>query len=347
MTGAETADPSRPPRSIRFGVLLPHWGKAATRARIVDQSRRIEALGFDSLWVRDHLVWRPHGMEGSDTTFVEPLLSLAAISSVTERITLGTAVLIPIRWPLKLAQNLASLSFLAGPRVIAGVGLGFSPSEFGAAGLDYERRVEITREMVEICRRVWSEDGVSFHGDVFHLEDITLKPRPVEMIPFWYGGGTRASVRRAIEYCDGWIPGRLPLDTLDDRLALLRGLTAETKRTLTIGTIPVMKIARTREEARAGVNVQALGVSSEGAKRWVLPKSGGFETIEDLEGLLICGSPEECVEQIQRFVDRGVDELVLDFRLQFDRFEETLDLVAERVLPAFEVRAPAEAARKG
>lgn len=333
-----TVGRTEPARSIRFGVLLPHWGKEATRARIVDQARRIETLGFDSVWVRDHLVWRPHGMEGTDNTFIEPLLSLAAISSVTERITLGTAVLIPIRWPLKLAQNLASLSFLAGPRVIAGVGLGFSASEFSAAGLDYERRTEITRETVEICRKVWSENEVTFHGEVFHLENITLKPRPVELIPFWYGGGTRASVRRAVAYCDGWIPGRLPLDTLDDRLALLRQLSAEANRRLTISTIPVMKIARTREEARAGVNVQALGVSSEGAKQWVLPKSGRFETIEDLEGLLICGSPDECVEQIQRLVDRGVEELVLDFRLQFDRFEETLDLVAERVLPAFELR---------
>ncbi|HEV2125494.1 MAG TPA: LLM class flavin-dependent oxidoreductase [Chloroflexota bacterium] len=332
------AQADRPRRSIRFGVLLPHWGKAATRARIVDQSRRIEQLGFDSVWVRDHLVWHPHGMEGSDTTFVEPLLSLAAISSVTERITLGTAVLIPIRWPLKLAQNLATLSFLAGPRVVAGVGLGFSASEFAAAGLRYEQRIAITRETVQICRQAWTQEVISFRGEAFQVDDVTLRPRPAESIPFWYGGGTRASVRRAIEYCDGWIPGRLPLDTLDDRLALLRRLSGESGRSLKIGNIPVMKIGRTREEARAGVNVHALGVSSEGAKNWLPPKSGSFETIEDLAGLLICGTPEECIEQIQQFVERGVDELVLDLRLQFDRFEETLQFVAERVLPAFEVR---------
>ena len=84
----------------RIGSAAAELGMWASRERLVGQSRRIEEMGFDSVWVRDHLIWHPHGMEGTDTTFIDPLLSLAAISSVTERIALGTAVLIPIRWPL-------------------------------------------------------------------------------------------------------------------------------------------------------------------------------------------------------------------------------------------------------
>ncbi len=320
---------------MRFGVLLPHTGSNATRERIVDYSRRLEQLGFDTVWVRDHLLWHPHGMEGTDITFVEPLLSLAAIGAVTEHIALGTAVLIPIRWPLKLAQNLASLSFLAGPRVIAGVGMGFSPSEFAAAGLSYEQREQVTRETVAICQRVWNEDDVSFQGEVFQFEHVSLKPKPVAPIPFWYGGGTRASVRRAVDFCDGWLPGRIPMATLDDRLALLRQLGEQAGKQMKAGAIPVMKIARTREEARRGIDIEALAGSSEGAKHWIKPPSGRFETVEDLSGILIAGSPEDCIEEIQKFADRGLDELVLDLRLQWDAYEEAIELIAERVLPAF------------
>ena len=319
---------------MRFGVLLPHAGSATTRERIVRQSQRIEELGFDSVWVRDHLVWHPHGMEGTDITFVEPLMALAAISAVTERLTLGTAVLIPIRWPLKLAQDLAALSFLAGPRIIAGVGMGSNPAEFAAAGLDHEQRAQITKEMVEICRRMWSEDDVSYQGEVFNFEHMSLKPKPQEPIPIWYGGSTRASVRRAVDYCDGWLPGRTPFATLDDRLALLRQLGQDAGKEMRTGAIPVVKIGRTHEEARRGIDVDALAGSSEGSRLWIKPPSGAFETIDDLGGLLICGDPDECVEQILEFVARGIDELVLDFRLQFDEFERVLELVAERVLPA-------------
>jgi alkanesulfonate monooxygenase SsuD/methylene tetrahydromethanopterin reductase-like flavin-dependent oxidoreductase (luciferase family) len=212
---------------MKIGVLLPHTGAHATRQRIVDQSLRLERAGFDSVWVRDHLVWHPHGMEGTDVTFVEPLLTLAVIGALTERLTLGTAVLIPLRWPLKLAQDLASLSYLVGPRLIAGVGMGFSPAEFAASGLQHDQRERITREIVEICRRVWSGDPVSYSGQVFRFDDVSIKPIPPGPIPFWYGGATRASVRRAVDYCEGWLPGRIPMATLDDRLRLLRELASE------------------------------------------------------------------------------------------------------------------------
>ncbi len=157
---------------------------------------------------------------------------------------------------------------------------------------------------------------------------------PSGEIPFWYGGATRASVRRAVDYCDGWLPGRIPMATLDDRLQRLRDLGAQAGKRMQAGAIPLVKIARTREEARRDVDFEALGASSEGAKYWIKPPSGRFATIEDFEGLLIAGSPEDCVEEIRKFEARGLDELVLDLRLQWDEYERAMDLIAERVLPA-------------
>lgn len=318
--------------SMKFGVLLPHFGKAASASRLIDGSRMCEELGFESVWVRDHLLWHPHGMEKAGLKFVEPLITLAAIAAVTKKMILGTAVLIPVRWPLKLSQDLASLSYMAGGRVIAGIGLGSTPAELTAAGLKGEERVEILRETVEICRLIWKENNASYKGKIFSFDDATIEPKPVEPIPFFYGGSTRASIRRVAEYCDGWIPGRVPMATFDDRLKYLRTLT---DRKITLGNIPIVCIEKERAKALANVNIEELAGSSEGSKHWIKPPSGRFETIEDLEGLLIAGNPDDCAKEIDKFRQREVEHLVFDLRLQYDRYEETLKLISEELLPRY------------
>ena len=320
---------------MRFGVLIPHFGEYASMENIIEASRRIEEMGFDSVWVRDHIIWKPHGMEGTNITFVEPFITLAAVGAVTKRIELGTAVLIPIRWPLKVAQNFASLSFLTGGRVVAGIGLGSNPAEFAAAGFRIEDKEDILRETTEIARLVWNSNGVSYRGKVFSFEDISIEPKPVRPVPLVYGGTTRASVRRAVKYTEGWLPGRIPLATMDDRLRLLRRLAADEGKTMRVGTIPLVRIDRDRGRARDGVDIRALAESSAGATHWVLPPSGGFHTLEDLEGLLVAGNPDDCTRAVEEFMVRGVDDFIVDLRLDYDRYIEKLELFAETVLPAF------------
>jgi probable F420-dependent oxidoreductase len=319
--------------SLTFGVLIPHFGDHASLTRIVDGSRRAEELGFDAVWVRDHLLWTPHAHESSNITFIEPLMALAAISAVTRRIFLGSAVLIPLRWPLKLAQDLAALSYLSGGRVIAGLGAGHKHAELAAAGFDADQRMEILSETVEIVRRIWTEDTVSHAGPLFPFDEVRIEPKPDPMIPLWYGGTTRASVRRAAAQYDGWMPGGIPLATLDDRLAYLGEQLAETGRQASVGIIPRFRISKDRAEARRGLDVAALSSGSEGSKWWIQPP-GGFNTIDDLRGILVVGEPEECAEQILQIAERRVDHFVFDLRSQFDRYEASLELIAERVLPA-------------
>lgn len=317
---------------IEFGVLLPHFGKEGSRHRILDGGRLCEELGFDSIWVRDHLLWNPHSMERAGLRFVEPLLTLAAVAAVTKRIKLGTAVLVPLRWPLKLCQDLASLSYIAGGRVIAGIGLGFNPAELATVGMRMEDRVDIMRETIEIARQVWHGDNVSYHGKVFSFDNVTLEPKPLEPIPFFCGGSTRAAIRRAAQYCDGWLPGRVPMTTFDDRVKYLRQLT---DRKIILGNIPITRIDPDRNKARNSINVEALAESSEGASHWIKPPSGKFQTIEDLEGLLIVGNPDDCAAEVEKFRVRGVEQLVFDLRLQYDRFEESLEFISKELLPRF------------
>jgi alkanesulfonate monooxygenase SsuD/methylene tetrahydromethanopterin reductase-like flavin-dependent oxidoreductase (luciferase family) len=321
--------------SVKFGVLLPHYGEFCTRSRLTEGSKRLEELGFDAVWVRDHLLWKPHGMEGSNPTFLDAFGTLACVAGATQRIALGTAVVIPIRWPLKVAQDFATLSFLAGRPVHAGFGMGSNSAELSAAGFDVRDREAIFTETVAICKRVWSQDDVTWAGRLFQFDNVSLSPKPAGQLDTWYGGTTRASVRRAVANCDGWLPGRLPLATLDDRLTLLRALAAEAGQPVRWGAIPIVCIDEDRQRALDRIDVPALAGSSEGSARWIRPPSGEFRTPGDLEGLLVAGDPTDVVREVRKFEARGIEHFVFDLRLDFDRYEEKVELIARHVVPGF------------
>src|SRR3989304_3568977 len=196
---------------VQFGVLIPHFTQFANRKGILESGRMAEDLGFDSIWVRDHLFISSHHTEHAgitDARFVtESTLTLAASLGVTSKIKLGTAVLTPHRHPLKVAQIFATLSYLSNGRVIMGVGAGYDPGEFAALGISFADRVQAIKETVEICRLCWEQDDVSFSGRLFSFQHVTLEPKPVgKSVPIWYGGVTMKSVERAVDFADGWVP---------------------------------------------------------------------------------------------------------------------------------------------
>jgi alkanesulfonate monooxygenase SsuD/methylene tetrahydromethanopterin reductase-like flavin-dependent oxidoreductase (luciferase family) len=149
-------------RKPMYGVLLPHFGEHATPRRMIDAARKVEAYGFDSIWVRDHLTYHPHAYE-----------------STNERITLGTAALIPHRHPLLTAQQLANITQFLGPnRLIIGFGIGgygFEMDNVGLAGLNLP---DVHREQVEIMRRVWTGDEIDFDGAFYHFQQADVYPPP-------------------------------------------------------------------------------------------------------------------------------------------------------------------------
>ena len=322
--------------AMKFGLLLPHFGEYAGSDLILEGSKLAEQLDFDSVWVRDHLLFEPHGeFESAHRDFYEPLTVLTAVGAVTERITLGTATLIPYRHPLITAFTLASLTHMVGPRVIAGWGAGTFDHEFEAIGMGGVFRPELVESNARIFEKVFAEDNVDYSDDHYEFSNVSVYPKPAGPIPFWYGGATPASARRAAEYCDGWIPGRITLKTIDKRVAKMQELVAENGRPMpTVGVVPPTTIARTEEEAWAGTSVDGLlAWANERGKWWVKPPSGKFETAEDIEGSLIAGTPEQVVEQTRKFEDVGVDHLVFDLRLSYERWIESIHLLGEEVLP--------------
>jgi alkanesulfonate monooxygenase SsuD/methylene tetrahydromethanopterin reductase-like flavin-dependent oxidoreductase (luciferase family) len=322
---------------MKFGLLLPHFGEHASARNLLEGSKRAEALGFDSVWVRDHLVFEPHGeMEKPNREFYDALTTLTAIGAVTERIQLGTGSLIPFRHPLVTALMAGTMSQLLGPdRLILGFGAGTFDHEFDAIGWGHYDRVEMVRSNAEILKRVFTENDVTYSDDIFSFENVSIEPKPQGgRIPFWYCGATPRSARLAVEFCDGWMPGRISLATMAKRIETMKELSAEQGKAMpTVAVIPPTSIEATREEALQHVNIPGLLAWANKAKFAVKPPSGRFETVEDLEGQLIVGSPDEAVEEIRKFEALGVEHLVFDFRFKFDKWFEQIELLGTEVLP--------------
>lgn len=320
---------------MKFGLLLPHFGEHASKEKLLEGSKRAEELGFDSVWVRDHLVFEPHGeMEKPNRTFYDALTTLTAIGAVTDKLELGTGSLIPFRHPLVTALMAGTMTQLLGNRLILGFGAGTFDHEFEAIGWGDKNRVEMVRSNAEILKRVFTENDVTYDDGIFNFENVTIEPKPTGDIPFWYCGATPRSARLAAEYADGWMPGRISLASIEKRMGVMKEITDQNGRPMpTVGVIPPTSVEDTREEALKHVNVPGLLAWANKAKFAVKPPSGTFETVEDLEGQLIVGDPDQVVQEIKKFQQTGVEHVVFDFRFKFDRFFEQIELLGTEVLP--------------
>lgn len=327
----------------RYGLLLPHFGEEADRERLLDGARRAEALGFDSLWVRDHLVYQPHGeMEKPDRTFWEPLTTLTVVGAVTSRIRLGTAALIPFRHPLVLAQTVTTMTHLLGPRLVLGFGVGAYDHEFAAVGLGGADRHELLRTNVEVLRRVMTESDVTYRDGHVQFERVTIEPKPLGgPVPLWHCGTSPRSARLAVDLFDGWMPGRIAMRTLVRRIESIAERAAAAGRPRpAIGVIPPTSVGATREAALARVNVPGLLAWANKSKFSVRPDSGRFETVADLEGQLVAGTPDEVTAECRKFETLGVDQLVFDLRFRFDDWLDQIERLGGEVLPRLATHVP-------
>lgn len=318
----------------RYGLLLPHFGAHANRDNILQGAITAEKLGFDQVWARDHVVFRPHGHEGSDPTFVDPFVTLSGVVAVTERITVGTGALIPHRHPIHTALVLASLARLAGSdRIIAGFGLGSFDHEFEIVGMGGWDRRQVQREQVEIFRALWRGEPVNYDGEHYSFKDAEIHPSPYGGdLPVWYSGTSVASVRRAVEYCDGWIPGRMPRRDFKKRYERMQRFAEEAgKPTPPAGVIPYTIPGSSVDEVRKVVDLDGLVHEAQG--RYKLPDGGRIETLDDLDGAIIAGPPEHIAETVRGYEEAGCTNFVFDLRLRYDAWLDSLHLLGEEVLP--------------
>jgi probable F420-dependent oxidoreductase len=189
---------------VQIGIHLPQYGRVSGAEAITRAARHAEQLGFAGVWISDHIV-QPAAQDYPSPHLYDPLVTLTWAAAVTERIGLGTSVLVvPQHNPLELANALASLDSLSGGRLTVGVGVGWSAGEFEALGYGYADRGRRTDEILRLMRAVWRDDPVSFHGETYRFDDLRVLPKPAHDVPIWVGGSGERAWRRAVELGDGF-----------------------------------------------------------------------------------------------------------------------------------------------
>jgi probable F420-dependent oxidoreductase len=191
---------------MQLGIHLPQAGSQATPELIRRHAIRAEALGLSDVWVSEHIIV-PRKEFPRSPLFYDPLLTLAWVAAVTERVRLGTSVIVlPMRHPLPLAKELASLHNLSGGRLILGVGVGWLEAEFAALGAPFRERGRRMDEGIAMMRAVWSQDPCTFEAKYIPAEirEMTMLPQPISPIPMWHGSRSEPAHRRTLRIGDGW-----------------------------------------------------------------------------------------------------------------------------------------------
>lgn len=188
---------------MKIGVTLRNMGAQSSPVLLMAAARAAEAAGMESIWITDHIAIPPDDAEGSDGRYLDPLVTLAAISGATERIKLGTGVLIlPYRPALPTAKQIATLQELSGDRLLLGVGIGWMDAEFRALGKDRHQRGAMADGVLEFLRACFaaSDDVVESNG-----QPLLFRPNPT-LPPIYVGGRAPHALKRAIRHGAGWLP---------------------------------------------------------------------------------------------------------------------------------------------
>jgi probable F420-dependent oxidoreductase len=186
---------------MKLGVTLRNMGPQSTPALMGAGAVRAEELGFDSLWITDHMAIPPDDAEGSGGRYTDPLTTLAWLAGRTSRIGLGAGVLIlPYRPALPTAKAIATVQEFSGDRLLLGTGVGWMDAEFRALGVDRHRRGRITDETLAFLKRCFERDVVEANGQAF-----IFAPRPAPP-PVYVGGAAPHALRRAVRFGHGWMP---------------------------------------------------------------------------------------------------------------------------------------------
>jgi probable F420-dependent oxidoreductase len=192
---------------VHLGVILPNYGANSSPAAIRRTAELAEELGYDSVWTTEHIIVGPEGVDPYGRVY-DPLVTLAWIAGWTERIGLGTSiVLVPLHHPIHLAKEAATLQELSGGRLTLGFGMGWHEDEFRFMGVPFEGRGRRGDEAIRLMRALWSGER-DFEGEHWSFHAATSEPLPSPPPEIWIGGSSPAAIRRARTLGDAWHPSR-------------------------------------------------------------------------------------------------------------------------------------------
>lgn len=307
---------------VAFGIAMRNFTRFPEMpdvAALVDYGVRMEELGFESLWVWDHILL------GTEPNFpiIDSLTLLTAVAARTKTIKIGTGVLVlPLRNPVLLAKQIGSIDLLSNGRFILGAGVGWYKREFDAVGIPHDRRGKIMDRNLDIIRKLWTEDSVTGEWDELNLRNAVMFPKPVQkphpMILI--GGYVDPVLKRVAKRGDGWLTYFYTPDGYRESWAKISTYAEEEGRDpaslYSLNQLPIYVGPR-----EVGMPKMMEWLNAE----WDLSK-GSLSTFDSA----IVGTPAECAEQIARHMETGVKKIVF-VPWRYDR--EQVDLLAHEVLP--------------
>ncbi len=318
-------------------MFLPTFCGPGGRAgdEIAGFARRVEDLGFDSLWATDHLL---HGSVFYDVAWLDPLLSLSFASAVTRRVRLGTSILvIPTRHPLTLAKDVATLAALSGDRFILGAGTGWDEREFDAVGVRKRDRGARTDESLALIDRLLAGGRVDHRGAFFEADGIGIGPTPSRRVPTWVAGGQQLArpespeppafapaVLRRIAIADGWIAR--PTATTE-QIAGDAGRIADALRSAGRDR---SSFTFAHENFLHFVDTDDAEVAAAEQRPAFAAVMGTGRPFEYFEAVYLTGTRTEVVEKIVRRLRAGVRYLILH---TLEPSTRQIDLWVERLFP--------------
>lgn len=309
-----------------FGCVIPNRGELATPDNLRVMATVAETLGYDSVWVSDHIVIPtsispryPYSESGelpfsAEAPYFEPLTTLSYLAASTQRIRLGTHVLVlPYRNPVLTAKMIATLDHFSGGRTILGIGAGWMEEEFVALGQPYfAERGAVTDEYIAIFKELWTKDAPGFEGKYYQVSGIKCEPKPIQKPhpPIWVGGHSGPAIRRAAALGDGWLPIGLRGSA---------GLEPDELRE---------KVSRLRQMAeKAGRDPGAIQVSFSTDVAFTNGESGSDRRI-------LTGSPEQIAGDIGDYRQAGTDYFLFSFRTgSLGQMLESMERFAREVIP--------------
>lgn len=221
---------------MRVGFNLPQIGPAATPKALVDAAQRAEALGYDSVWVTERLLYPvkpqtpyPATPDGSLPPgykhVLDPVETLTFAAAHTKRVGLGTSVLdIPYYNPVLLARRLTTLDVLSGGRLRVGFGLGWSKDEFDAVGVPLRERGARADEFLQVLKAIWTTDPVEFNGRYYRVPRSIIGPKPVQKPhpPIYLAAYVPAALSRVARLANGWNPAGIPVQGMAQMIGQMR-----------------------------------------------------------------------------------------------------------------------------
>ena len=279
---------------------------------VINFAKKCEAMGCHSMWTIDRIAYDN----------LEPLTLLAAAAGVTQKIRLGTSVLLGnLRHPGHAAKIIATLDFISNGRVTIGLGFGSRENDYKAVEIPFEHRGSRAVEQVQLMKRLWTEDNVTFHGKFYNVENLSVGPKPIQKPhpPIWTGGSAEVSLKRAGGWADGFICGSSAIPDFPSTWEKISGYAKAAGRdpnTISKAGLTFMAIHDDQNKA-----VKAV-------EDYVMRYYGRLRA--DVANTSLVGSATAVSDRIGAFLSKGLDTLIIGLA---DPDPRQLDMFAEKVLP--------------